>query len=61
VKGKLGGGPGDRVPIDQSSIDWKLVRKTLSDVRYNGWMGIEENSYNDAKYSEILDKIIAGE
>ncbi|MDR0705024.1 MAG: sugar phosphate isomerase/epimerase [Planctomycetaceae bacterium] len=61
VKGKLGGGPGDWTPIDQASIDWKLVRKTLSDVRYNGWMSIEENDYDDAKYSGILDKIIAGE
>jgi hexulose-6-phosphate isomerase len=61
VKGKLGGGPGDWVKIDQASIDWKLVRKTLSDVRYNGWMSIEEGGYTDEEYSKLLDKIIAGE
>jgi hexulose-6-phosphate isomerase len=61
VKGKLGGGSGDWVNIDQASIDWKLVRKTLSDIRYNGWMSIEENGYSDTEYSKILDKIIAGE
>jgi hexulose-6-phosphate isomerase len=61
VKGKLGGGPGDWVKIDQASIDWKSVRKTLTDIRYNGWVSIEEDGYTDEEYSKILDKIIAGE
>jgi hexulose-6-phosphate isomerase len=61
VKGKLGGGPGDWSPIDKASINWKSVRRALSDVRYNGWMSIEEDRYNDQQYSKILDKIIAGE
>ncbi|MDR2642585.1 MAG: sugar phosphate isomerase/epimerase [Planctomycetaceae bacterium] len=61
VKGKLGGGIGDWSKIDKGTIDWRSVRKTLADVRYNGWMTIEENGYSDQEYGKILDKIIAGE
>jgi len=59
VKGKLGGGPGDWTAIDQASIDWKSVRKQLAEVRYNGWLTIEEDKYSNEKYSQILDEIIA--
>ncbi|MDR2762750.1 MAG: sugar phosphate isomerase/epimerase [Planctomycetaceae bacterium] len=61
VKGKLGGGPGDWTAIDKGSIDWKSVRKSLNEVRYNGWISVEEDLYNDKEYSKILDKFIAGE
>ncbi|MDR1925992.1 MAG: sugar phosphate isomerase/epimerase [Planctomycetaceae bacterium] len=60
-KGKHGGGVGDWAKIDQATIDWKSVRKALADVRYSGWMSVEEQGYSDEKYSQILDKIIAGE
>ncbi|MDR1477837.1 MAG: sugar phosphate isomerase/epimerase [Planctomycetaceae bacterium] len=60
VKGKLGGGVGDWSKIDEASIDWRSVRKALADVRYNGWMSVEEDGHSNEKYSEILDKIIAG-
>jgi hexulose-6-phosphate isomerase len=58
VKGKLGGGPGDWTRIDQGSIDWAAVRKILAEIRYNGWMSVEENSAGSEEYSKILDKII---
>ncbi|MDR1485513.1 MAG: sugar phosphate isomerase/epimerase [Planctomycetaceae bacterium] len=63
VKGKLGGGVGNWSAIDKASIDWRSVRKALSDARYNGWVSVEENEkgYTDQTYSKILDKIIDGE
>ncbi|MDR2345888.1 MAG: sugar phosphate isomerase/epimerase [Planctomycetaceae bacterium] len=61
VKGKFGGGIGNWVNIDKATIDWKSVRKSLANIHYNGWVTVEENGYNDEKYSKILDKIIAGE
>jgi len=59
VKGKLGGGPGDWSRIDEASIDWKSVRKLLADLRYNGWLTIEETRTTDEEYSKMLDGIIA--
>ena len=59
VKGKLGGGPGDWCRIDQASTDWKSVRKLLAELRYSGWMTIEEGGASDEEYSKMLDGIIA--
>ena len=59
VKGKLGGGPGDWCRIDQASIDWKSVRKLLADLRYSGWLTVEETRATDEEYSRMLDEIIA--
>lgn len=61
VKGKFGGGPGDWCGLDESSIDWQSVRKILTDIRYNGWVSVEETKYDYAKYNQILDKFFAGE
>ncbi|GHT42555.1 hypothetical protein FACS189443_5710 [Planctomycetales bacterium] len=58
VKGKLGGGPGDWSKIDESSIDWKAVRQTLSDINYNGWMTVEDDGRSMEEYSKVLDGII---
>ncbi len=55
VRGKRGGGLGDWCAVDEASIDWKAVRKLLKDIRYNGWVTVEEKKYDDAKYCEILD------
>ncbi|MDR0869821.1 MAG: sugar phosphate isomerase/epimerase [Planctomycetaceae bacterium] len=59
-KGKLGGGPGSWCKIDESAIDWKVVRKTLTDIGYNGWVSVEEGGYDYAKYKKILDEFDAG-
>ena len=59
VRGKLGGGPTSRAPIDQASINWKSVRRLLAEKRFNGWLTVEENTYTDEEYSKILDEIIA--
>jgi hexulose-6-phosphate isomerase len=59
VKGKLGGGPGNWSRIDEASIDWKSVRKLLADLRYNGWLTIEEGKATDEEYSTMLDQILA--
>jgi len=59
VKGKLGGGPGNWCRIDQASIDWKSVRKLLADVRYSGWLTIEEGGATNEEYSQMLDQIMA--
>ncbi|MDR3233190.1 MAG: sugar phosphate isomerase/epimerase [Planctomycetaceae bacterium] len=58
VKGKLGGGPGNWSKIDESSIDWQSVRRTLSDINYNGWMSVEDGGRSPEEYSKILDTII---
>ena len=62
IKGKLGGGPGDWCRIDQASIDWKSARKLLADLRYSGWITIEEGNSNNAEdcqmYNRILGQII---
>lgn len=60
VKGKLGGGVGDWCKIDESSIDWKSVRKLLAEKRYNGWVAVEENKYDLAQYAGILDRFNKG-
>lgn len=54
----LGGGKGNWSAVDQASIDWKSVRKTIDDINYNGWISVEEGNYPLEKYSEILDDII---
>jgi len=59
VRGRLGGGPGEWVSIDQASIDWRAVRRLLAEKRYNGWMTIEEGNHSNEEYSRILDEIIA--
>ncbi|MDR0391984.1 MAG: sugar phosphate isomerase/epimerase, partial [Planctomycetaceae bacterium] len=61
TKGNAGGGVGEWTTIDKATIDWKNVRKLLADVKYSGWMTIEENGLNNQQYNNILDKIIAGE
>ena len=58
--GTKGGGEGDWCATDQSSTDWKEVRKLLDDVNYNGWISVEEGNYDYAKYSQILDDFIKG-
>ncbi|MDR2169153.1 MAG: sugar phosphate isomerase/epimerase [Planctomycetaceae bacterium] len=60
VSGKLGGGDGQWCAIDEATIDWKSVRKALDDVKYNGWVSVEENNHSDERYSKILDNFIAG-
>lgn len=58
--GTKGGGIGDWCPLDQSTTDWKDVRKCLDDVGYNGWLSVEEGHYSPEKYSQLLDDFIAG-
>lgn len=60
VKGKLGGGPGDWCKVDEASIDWQAVRKLLTEIRYNGWVSVEEGGYSLEKYNEILDHFSEG-
>ena len=42
------------------SIDWPLVRKTIDDVGYNGFLTIEDGGLPLAEFSRRLDLIIAG-
>ncbi len=60
VKNKFNGGPGDWVPIDKASIDWKSVRQAIDDVGFNGYISVEEKDYDYSGYSAILDKFIDG-
>ncbi|MCL2742702.1 MAG: sugar phosphate isomerase/epimerase [Planctomycetaceae bacterium] len=58
VKGKLGGGPGNWCPVDESSIDWKAVRQTMRDIGYTGWLTVEEGRRTDKQYVEIMTAMI---
>ena len=58
IKGKLGGGPGDWIRVDQASVDWKSVRKLLAEIGYNGWITVEENVLSNEEYSRFLDQMI---
>ncbi len=58
--GKKGGGVGDWCATDQSSTDWKEMRRLLDQVNYNGWLTVEEGNYSPEKYNEILDAFIKG-
>ena len=58
AKGKRGGGPGDWTAIDNASIDWKNVRKTLNEIGYNGWITLEPAGGNmtEEQHSKFLDE-----
>lgn len=45
---------------DGDSIDWKAVRKALSDVNFDGWASIEEGGLPFAEFNRRFDLIIAG-
>lgn len=55
VKNERGGGPGNWTAVDQGSIDWKSVRRAVHAIGYNGYVSVEENKYDFAKYSEVLE------
>ncbi|MGL4595721.1 MAG: hypothetical protein ACRCUY_13435, partial [Thermoguttaceae bacterium] len=57
VKGKLGGGPGEWTAIDKASIDWKNVRKVLDEIRYCGWITVEESNYGAPAYVQLLNEL----
>jgi hexulose-6-phosphate isomerase len=45
---------------DGDSIDWKAVRKALSDIKFDGWASIEEAGLPLAEFNRRFDLIIAG-
>jgi len=45
---------------DDDSIDWKAVRKALSDINFDGWASIEEAGLPWAEFNRRFDLIIAG-
>jgi len=51
---------GNWAKIRDGSINWPLVRRTLDDVGYNGWLTIEDSGLSLEEYSKRLDLIIAG-
>lgn len=50
---------GEFVGLGRGSVNWKSVRDVIDEVRYNGWVTIEENNYSDAEYSAIMDRFFA--
>lgn len=52
---------GEFVGLGRGSVNWKSVRDVIDEVRYNGWVTIEENNYSDAEYSAIMDRFFAGQ
>ncbi len=60
VKGKNGGGPGKWAAVGEGTIDWTNVRKTLDEIRYNGWITVEPAAGNltDVQHAKFLDKFI---
>ena len=52
---------GEFVGLGRGSVNWKSVRDVIDEVRYNGWVTIEENNYSDAEYSAIMDWFFAGQ
>ena len=52
---------GEFVALGRGSVNWKSVRDVIDEVRYNGWVTIEENGYSDAEYSAIMDRFFAGQ
>lgn len=51
---------GNWAGIGQGSVDWPVVRKTLDEVGYNGWL-TDETGLGWSELSRRLDRIIAGE
>ena len=45
---------------DGDSIDWKAVRKALSDINFDGWASIEEGGLPLPEFNRRFDLIIAG-
>jgi L-ribulose-5-phosphate 3-epimerase len=45
---------------DDDSIDWKAVRKALSDIKFDGWASIEESGLPLAEFNRRFDLIIEG-
>lgn len=43
------------------SVNWPVVRKTLDDIGYNGWLTIEDNGLSLEEFSRRLDLIVAGQ
>ena len=44
----------------QRSVQWPLVRRALDEIRYNGWLTIEDSELTVTENSRRLDLIIAG-
>ncbi len=42
------------------SVDWPLVRRTLDEIGYSGWLTIEDGGLELAEFSRRLDLIVAG-
>jgi sugar phosphate isomerase/epimerase len=62
TKGPLGGGPvGGPGRIGGGSIDWRSVRKKLDEIRYCGWLTVEEDERSLEEYSKILRAISIGD
>jgi hexulose-6-phosphate isomerase len=42
------------------SVNWPVVRQALEEVRYNGWLTIEDGGLSLKEFNDRLDLIIAG-
>ena len=42
------------------SVNWPAVRQAIEDIRYNGWLSIEDGGLPLEEFSKRLDLIIAG-
>ena len=52
------------VPLREGSIDWKEVRKAISEINYSGYLTVELPGGDEAYLREVskrVDKIFAGE
>ena len=61
VKGKRGGGPVTMTRAGHGSTDWLSVRKKLDEVRYHGWLTLEDGDRAVEESSKILQAFAKGE
>jgi hexulose-6-phosphate isomerase len=52
--------PAQHLHGEADSINWKAVRKALSDINFDGWASIEEGGLPPAEFNKRFDLIIAG-
>jgi sugar phosphate isomerase/epimerase len=61
VKGKQGGGPLTMTKAGRGSTDWISVRKKLDEIKYHGWLTLEDGNRPIEEQAKVLQAFVKGE